>query len=66
MIHHYISNDTSGDHFGVSVSESTGLILVQLQDKGEQVRVAMSPERARNMAALLLKSAELMEISQSK
>jgi hypothetical protein len=45
MIHHYIKEDASGDHYAVSHS-STGSVLIQLQENGEQVRLAISPEQA--------------------
>jgi hypothetical protein len=63
MIHNRING--SGDHWGVSYTgyiEEMPLdfepkVLVQLQEKGEQVRVGMSPEEAEYMAADLLKFA---------
>lgn len=60
MIHRHLDN---GDHWGVSYTGErpegfTSKVLVQLQEKGEQVRVGMSPEQAENMAEELLKFAK--------
>jgi hypothetical protein len=61
MIHQYIGE--TGNHYAVSYTGElpegqTSKVLVQLQEKGEQVRVGMSPEDAEHMAELLLKFAK--------
>ena len=61
MIHQHIGE--TGNHYAVSYTGElpegfTSKVLVQLQDKGEQVRVSMSPEDAEHMAELLLKFAQ--------
>lgn len=58
MLHHYLRNDTSGDHWGVSLSSSVPCVLVQLQQDGEQVRVQMTPEQADAMAEELRRFAQ--------
>ncbi len=61
MIHHCVRDDNSGDHYAVARSGSARAVLVQLQDRGEQVRLMMSPDQARHMAALLLAKADEAE-----
>ena len=58
MLHRYLRDDTSGDHWAVGYSESTPCVLVQLQQDGEQVRVQMTPEQADAMAEELRRFAE--------
>lgn len=61
MLHYYISNDNSGEHFAVS-HNTVGSVLVQLGDKsGEQIRVMLTPEDARFMAQKLLKMADISD-----
>ena len=48
MLHNHIKDDNSGDHWAVS-HNSNGQVLVQLQEGGEQVRVALTPEQASHM-----------------
>jgi hypothetical protein len=60
MIHQRIND--AGDHWAVSYTGDmpegfTPMVLVQIQEKGEQVRVAMTPEQAEEMASKLLKFA---------
>lgn len=57
MIHNYVRNDLSGDHWGTGVSQHKE-VLVQLQKDGEQVRLNMSPEEAEHLARALLHRAE--------
>lgn len=45
MLHNNIKDDNSGDHWAVS-HNSNGKVLIQLQENGEQVRVALTPEQA--------------------
>ncbi len=58
MLHHYLRDDTRGDHWGVSYSRTEPCVLVQLQQDGEQVRVQMTPEQAEAMAEELRRFAE--------
>ena len=54
MIHQYLSDDLTGSHYAVSVSTSTGEVLVQLQDReSNQVRVALDAEQTQHLIALL-------------
>lgn len=48
MIHHYTSNDTSGDHWAVGHNDDS--VLIQLQKDGEQVRLQLDD---RQVSALL-------------
>ena len=61
MIHHYTNEKSprSGDHW--AVGSNTGpnpVVLVQLQENGDQVRLGMTPEQAENMARELLAHAQ--------
>lgn len=65
MLHHYLSNDNSGDHWGVGSSAfflpgREPKVLAQIQNGGEQVRVALSADQAEEMAAALLEHAALV------
>lgn len=62
MLHHCVSHDTSGDHWGVSSSTyplpgRDSVVLVQLQHNNEQVRLSMNASQAEEMAAALLEHA---------
>ena len=57
MQHNHIGNDNSGDHWGVSFN-SNGQVIVQLQENGEQVRLAMTTEQASHMIEKLKKAIE--------
>lgn len=62
MLYHYLTDDNSGDHWGVGSSAyflpgREPKVLAQLQNAGEQVRVAMSADQAEEMAAALLEHA---------
>ncbi len=62
MLHHYLDlSDTNGDHYAVGRSGMTQKVLAQLQSDGEQVRLALTPERARHFAQLLLAKADEVE-----
>ena len=66
MIHHATKRKPATDHWAVSwtgapVPEATGpasQVLVQLQEEGEQVRVALTPEEAEAMAQQLFDFAQ--------
>jgi hypothetical protein len=62
MLHQYVKTDNSGYHWAVGsstffVPEKQGQVLVQLQEEGEQVRLALSAEQAEDMATELLNHA---------
>ncbi len=57
MIHHRVRDDTSGDHWACNHNES-GVVLAQLQERGEQVRLALTPEQAEQFGHALLASAQ--------
>lgn len=62
MRHNHVINNNRGDHWAVGSSGDflpgeQAWVLVQLQERGEQVRVPMSAEQAEDMAAALLKHA---------
>jgi len=62
MLHHYLSDDNSGDHWGVGSSTyflpgREPVVLAQLQSAGEQVRISLTAEQAEEMAAALLEHA---------
>lgn len=63
MIHNSIQSNPEGDHYAVGVSEINSLILVQLQEEGNQARVALTPIEARYMAQLLLTAADKVSLS---
>lgn len=59
MLHNSVSDDNSGDHWAVGTDSSHYAgkpcrVLVQLQSEGEQVRLALSPKHAEDMARELL------------
>lgn len=55
MIHHSIHPESnSGDHWGVGSNEYSGLVLVQIQENGEQVRLGLTLEHAEAMAAAIM------------
>ena len=58
MKHVYLRNDTSGDHYAVSVNSQARTVLAQLQAQGEQVRVALTAEQARDFAQRLIEAAD--------
>jgi len=43
-----------GNFWGVSKSTLNKAVLVQLQEKGEQVRISLTPDEAERMAKALL------------
>ena len=57
MLHNHIKDDSLGDHWAVS-HNSNGKVLVQLQENGDQVRVALTPEQASYMIEKLKKAIE--------
>ena len=65
MIHHPISSSPLGDHYAVGVGTGPSLkatvVLAQLQQHGEQVRVMMTADEARHFAQLLVDAAEKVE-----
>lgn len=61
MRHIYLRDDTSGDHFAVNPNAERTAVLAQLQVNGEQVRAALTPEQARDMARRLVEAAEKVE-----
>jgi len=67
MIHHYLDDsNSSGDHYGVSSNTiRTPKVLVQLQERGEQVRVGLTVAQARHMAQKLLDEAQKVEEAQA-
>jgi hypothetical protein len=67
MIHQRIND--SGDHWAVSASGAipsihAPAVLVQLQEKGEQVRVAMTADQAETMARELLRRADEVRMAE--
>lgn len=60
MLHHDIKKDNSGDHWAVS-NDNQGKVLIQLQESGEQVRVALNATQAREMLSQLIKVIEVSE-----
>lgn len=61
MLHHYLREDTSGDHWAVGRDSFHKKVIVQLQEEGNQARVAMTAEQARQMAAELIRHADACE-----
>lgn len=59
MIHHPTLARPLEDHYAVGLNDSH--VLAQLQEAGEQVRVALKPAEARYFAELLIKAAEELE-----
>jgi len=65
MLHHHLSSydELTGAHYGVSRNKKS--ILVQLQDeRGEQVRVKMTPEEAERMGMDLICNANQVRLNQ--
>lgn len=60
MLHHDVKEDNSGDHWAVS-NDNQGKVLIQLQESGEQVRVALNATQAREMLSQLVKVIEISE-----
>ncbi len=58
MRHVYLRNDASADHYAVGLNSQPGTVLAQLQAQGEQVRVVLTPEQARDFARRLLLAAD--------
>ena len=62
MLHHSLRDDTSGDHWAVGSSThflpgQSAQVIVQVQEAGDQARVAMTAEQAEEMAAALVSHA---------
>lgn len=53
MIHHYINNDCSGEHYAVGVSSHSNKILLQVQERSEQARIAINIEQAKHLIQIL-------------
>lgn len=64
MIHHYLNPDPTSDDssaWGVAINSSLEKVLVQLNDElGEQIRLALTPRAAREMAHEMLRIADLV------
>lgn len=54
MIHHYLRNDTSGEHWAVGISSHHNMVLLQVQECSTQSRIQMTLEQAEACAAKLL------------
>lgn len=52
-----------GNHWAVGKTTFGATVLVQLQEKGERVRIPLLPEEAERMAAELLRFASLARLS---
>lgn len=61
MIHHPTESAPLSDHYAVGCSGMSSKVLVQLQEKGSQVRVALTAQEARHFARLLLLQADSVE-----
>lgn len=61
MRHHYVRDDRSGDHWAVGHNSIDRIVLVQVQEDGNQARITMTAEQARHMAAELIRKAEACE-----
>lgn len=58
MRHHSTSHNLNGDHYAVGINGGPAkLVLAQLQEEGNQSRVALTIEEARHFAQLLLSAA---------
>lgn len=53
MIHHYTSEPPNGDHFAAAPNAERTKVLLQLQEGGEQVRLALSPEQTEHLLELI-------------
>lgn len=58
MLHHYIRNDNSGDHYAVGIDTTNQVVLIQIQDNGEQVRITLTPQQSIDLATLIVKNAK--------
>lgn len=61
MLHHYIKDDTSGEHWGVSSDTSKGIVLTQIQEGSTQARIQITPTQAREFACELIRNADLID-----
>ena len=61
MIHNSTQTNPEKDHYAVGVSGSTPLVLVQLQEDGNQSRIPLTPQEARHLAQLLLGAADKVD-----
>lgn len=62
MIHNRVSDDLSGDHWGVNIAKGAlgmpNRVLAQLQHGDDYARLALTPEQAEDMAHALLVNAQ--------
>ena len=53
MIHHYLKHrKAEGDHYGVAAN-GLGNVLLQVQDRGNQSRIRLTPQEAEHVSDLL-------------
>ncbi len=57
MKHYYVKNDLSGDHFAVGSNTQTHQVLLQVQENGEQARIALTLEQTLFLIETLSKHA---------
>jgi hypothetical protein len=63
VIHNSTQTNPDGDHYAVGISGMSSLVLAQLQENGNQARIALTPTEARHMAELLLAAADKVSLS---
>ncbi len=56
MLHHYLRDDTSGEHWAVGTSQYN-TVLLQVQEGSTQARIQMTPDQAEACAVALMEAA---------
>jgi hypothetical protein len=62
MIHNSTQTNPDGDHYAVGTSGMSALVLVQVQEDGNQSRIPLTPLEARHLAQLLLAAADSVDV----
>lgn len=55
LIHHSTIHNSMGNHYAVGLSSTENVILLQVQENGNQARIALTEQETKHMIALLEK-----------
>lgn len=55
MIHHSTTHNSLGNHYAVGLSSTENVILLQVQENGNQARVALTDVEVKHLISLLEK-----------
>lgn len=58
MIHNATERNPQRDHYAVNTSGMGPYILIQIQEDGNQARIALTPKEARHLASLLIETSD--------